>query len=84
MSKCIKCGECNKTYIFLFLAIISSLLKDAALGSDNVATFQYLKFLESENISNCNTVRKLFCYFFSIIVAVILYKKESKYMAMKT
>lgn len=80
MSKCIKCGECNKTYIFLFLAIISSLLKDAALGSDNVATFQYLKFLESENISNCNTVRKLFCYFFSIIVAVILYKKESKYI----
>ena len=79
MSKnCIQIGKWNSTYKYLFLAILFSLLKDFALGSDNVVTFEYLKFFDSENISNCFLVRQSFCYLFTIIMAFIFYKIESK------
>ena len=80
MSNCIKCGECNSTYKFLFFSILFSFLKDLALGSDNVAVFEYLKLLDCTNVSNCSLVRQTFCYFVSIIVALVLYKKESQYI----
>ena len=81
MSKnCIKIGKWNSTYKYLFLAILFSLLKDFALGSDNVVTFEYLKFFDSENISNCFLVRQSFCFLFTIIMAFIFYKIESKYI----
>ena len=80
MSNCIKCGQCNRTYKFLFFLIIFSLLKDLAFGSDNVAIFLYFKVLDFESVSNCAIVRQTICYFFSIIVAFILYKKESKFI----
>jgi len=80
MSNCIKCGQCNRTYKFLFFLILFSLLKDLAFGSDNVAIFLYFKVLDFESVSNCAIVRQTICYFFSIIVAFILYKKESKFI----
>ena len=80
MSNCIKCGQWNSTYKFLFFLILFSLLKDLAFGSDNVAIFQYFKLLDFELVSNCSIVRQTLCYFFSIIVAFILYKKESKFI----
>ena len=80
MSNFIRCGQFNSTYKFLFFLILFSLLKDFAFGSDNVAIFQYFKLLDFKEVSNCATVRETLCYFFSIIVAIILYKKESKFI----
>ena len=80
MSNHIKCGQCNSTYKYLFFLIIFSLLKDLAFGSDNVAIFQYFKILDFKEVSNCAIVRQTLCYFFSIIVGFILYKKESQFI----
>ena len=80
MSNWIKCGEFNSTYKFLFFSILFSFLEDLAFGSGNVAVFQYFKLLDCANVSNCFLVRQTFCYFFSIIIALILFKKESKYI----
>ena len=79
MSKCfIKCGKYNKSYKFLFFAIILAFLKDIALGSPNVIYFEHLKLFDSGNISNCFLVRQTFCYLFTIIFSYIFYKIENK------
>ena len=76
----IKLGEWNSHYNYLILIILISILKDIALGSDNYSIFSYFRLLDGGNISNCFLVRQTFCYLFTIIMAYILFKKESNYL----
>ena len=76
---CIKLGKWNKTYMFIILVIIFSLVKDFALGSANVVTFQYLKALEAKNLSNCFLARNTLCYLFSILLGLFFYSIQTKY-----
>ena len=79
MSKCLlKCGKYNNNYKYLIFAIIFSFLRDFALGSANVITFEKLKAFDAGNISNCFLVRQTFCYLFTIIFSYLIYKIEDK------
>ena len=75
---CIKLGEWNKPYKYLFLTIIFSLLKDFSLGASNEAVFEVSKALDGGDISNCSFVREALCYFFTIIMSLILYNIHLK------
>ena len=80
MAKCIKFGKWIKAYKYILFLIIFRLLQDIFFGSDIVENFEDYTFFDCGDLSNSIYIHQIFCYFFTLIVAIFIYKKECEYL----
>ena len=80
MAKCIKLGKWIKAYKYILFLIIFRLLQDFCFGSDIVENFKDYTFFKCGDLSRSYHIHQIFCYFFTLIIAFFLYKKEYDYL----